>query len=330
MSERIYPLFFVPVYKDYIWGGERIPALFKRSACPKVCAESWEISDRPEGMSIVSNGMLSGATLHQVVESMPVELLGKGRSDRTFPLLLKIIDAHERLSVQVHPDDAQARQLSAEAKTELWYILSAEPGARVFAGFNTPTTPSSFESALAEQRVNELLRSVPVEAGDAIYLPGGTVHAIGEGCLILEVQQNSNTTYRVYDWNRVDKNGKPRELHVAEAMKAIHWDKDCARVIKTQPVEKPSVNSIHTIISCQYFTVARLRMANQETVENDGSGFHMLFVAGGAVIIHAGDSVQRAETGTSCLIPAAIPEYRIQPAGGKADLIRISPTPPAL
>jgi mannose-6-phosphate isomerase len=324
MSGNIYPLLFTPVYKDYIWGGDRIQRLFGRTSCPPVCAESWEISDRPEGMSIVSNGALSGTSLHQVIGSMGQYIFGKNRSCNIFPLLLKIIDARQRLSVQVHPDDQTAKILGAEGKTELWYVLAAEPEARVFAGFNRKINSVDFEKALRTNRIEDFLNSVPVRKGDAIYLPGGTIHAIGEGCLMLEVQQNSNTTYRVYDWNRVDKNGKARELHVSEALKSINWKKDDSKVIRQSEIKRIPSNHVHQIITSPYFTVSRLEIVKTEPVTNDGSSFHMLFIANGPVVITTDGGVHQVISGTSCLIPAAISEYTLAPVDEKAEIISIS------
>jgi len=324
MVANIYPLFFVPIYKDYLWGGNRIKRLFNRPLCPATCAESWEISDRQEGMSIISNGMLSGASLHHVIESMPEIILGSATKNRVFPLLLKIIDAGQRLSVQVHPDARTAESLGGEAKTEMWYILDAEPGAKIFAGFKKMTSPDELQLAISTNRVEDLLNAVPVHRGDSLYIPAGTVHAVGEGCLILEVQQNSNTTYRVYDWNRVDKSGKARELHVASAMTTINWEQNAARIIRNS--RKPGTPGNHstTIITSPFFSVSKIDLESVYQEKKEKSKFDILFNPGATVTVEANGSAQRIAAGTTCLIPAAIPEYRLSPVDGIATLIRIS------
>jgi len=324
MAENIYPLQFSPVYKDYIWGGERIMQLFKRPLCPLPCAESWEISDRQDGMSIISNGMLSGASLHQIVESMTGKIIGMGRKDRAFPILVKLIDAHQRLSLQVHPDSGTAEKLGGDAKTEMWYILAAEPGAKLFAGFKHKTSPTDFEHALKSNQLENLLNQVPVRPGDSIYLPAGTLHAIGEGCLILEVQQNSNTTYRVYDWNRVDSNGKPRELHIPQAMKSINWEPNTATITRNDKTAGSPGNHTRTVVASPFFKVSTVHIDTVMHVIKDECSFHVLFNAKGSVLVEASGSVQQIITGTTCLIPAAIEEYKLTPLEGNASLITIT------
>jgi len=324
MIENVYPLQFVPVYKDYIWGGNRIETLYKRSSCPEICAESWEISDRHDGMSVVANGVLSGASLHQIVETMPDELFGPDRHETAFPLIVKIIDAKQRLSVQVHPDDKTAKVLNAEAKTEMWYILSAKPGAKLFAGLKENTTEKDFTRSLKENSVEQLLNSIPVHEGDSIYIPGGTVHAIGEGCLILEVQQNSNTTYRVYDWNRVDKNGNSRELHIKEALQTINWTAGNCSVKRIGDMINSKGNQVQIIVSSPYFTTSRLELRAREVLKNPCHGFSIIFTVKGSLAIEANGLKQILSSGQTCLLPAIISEYSLIPIDSKASAIHIN------
>lgn len=325
MTSTLYPLLFTPVYKDYIWGGRRIPQRFNREQQADVCAESWEISDRPEGMSVVSNGPMKGSSLHQLVETMGKELLGSRVCYDVFPLLIKIIDAKQRLSVQVHPDNNTAAICGGEPKTEMWYVLDTDPDARIFVGLKPGTSPDLFEKALEQQKLEDVLTSVPAQPGMAIYVPGGRVHAIGEGCLLLEIQQNSNTTYRVYDWGRLGKDGKPRDLHIAQAMKVISWKDETNAVVGPEELESHGRNSRWKIIDCPYFTVTRLELTESEPMENDGSGFRALFVAAGQVDIKAGKTTEQMTAGTSCLIPAALNRYTLYPVNGKAQIICIQP-----
>lgn len=314
---------FVPIYKDYLWGGNRIEKIYKRSSCPGICAESWEISDRHDGMSVVADGMLSGATLHQIVETMPDEVFGGGIHPKAFPLIVKLIDAKQRLSVQVHPDDKTAETLAAEAKTEMWYILSAKPGAKLFAGLKENTTEKIFTRALKENTVEQLLNTIPVRAGDSIYIPGGTVHAIGEGCLILEVQQNSNTTYRVYDWNRTDKNGKARELHINEAIQTINWSAGNLQVTRHHNIINRDKNQIRKLVASPYFTASRLDLKTSEVIKNPCHGFSIIFTATGSLVMEANGVKQFLPAGTTCLLPAAISEYSLTPVGSQAAVIHI-------
>jgi mannose-6-phosphate isomerase len=323
MAISIYPLLFEPVYKDYLWGGGRIPLAFRnRPAHAGTCAESWEIADRPEGMSIVANGTAKGTSLHELVKALGPSLVGTAAKSNVFPLLIKIIDAKERLSVQVHPDERNANTCGGEAKTEMWYALAAERNAHVFAGFLPGTDRKGFETALTAKRVEKVLRDLPIKTSEAIFIPGGRVHAIGEGCLLLEVQQNSNTTYRVHDWNRVDKDGKPRELHIDKALQVINWTDDNAGMIKPRKLADESGNAVWQIVECPFFNVVRIDLAKKLVVSNDGCSFHALFVAAGQISVEGNGVTENISAGTSCLIPAALESYAITPQNGTATVLR--------
>ncbi|MDZ4199894.1 MAG: type I phosphomannose isomerase catalytic subunit, partial [Kiritimatiellia bacterium] len=224
MKPDPYPLLLKPAYKNYLWGGTRIAEVYGRETPPGPVAESWEVSTRPEGMSLVLNGPLAGRTLQEAIDTMGEDLLGARAPRGQMPLLIKLIDARDRLSVQVHPDDESAALHGGEAKTEMWILLDAEPGACLFAGFRPGLARPEIEQAIREGRWTEILQTLPVRAGDAVFIPGGRVHAIGAGCLILEIQQNSNTTYRLYDWDRKGSDGKPRKLHLEQALSVIRWE----------------------------------------------------------------------------------------------------------
>jgi len=289
-----------------VWGGERISAKYGRSGLPPVCAESWEIADRPDGMSIVSAGPLKGKTLHDLVAEMGESLLGRGRRDESFPLLIKIIDARECLSVQVHPDVAGAARHGGEAKTEMWYALDADPDARVFAGLKKGHTPEELLAAADNQTVQDLLQAVPVEKGSAVFIPGGRVHAIDAGCLLLEIQQNSNTTYRIYDW------GRPRELHIEQAMKVICRDDD----------GDPRVDA--NDFQCEYFRFRKHGLSGEKKFRNDGRSFQILFVEEGPLRIAWDDGSDELFSGTSVLLPAALREWTISPAAGQGKMLQIT------
>jgi mannose-6-phosphate isomerase len=322
MTSDLYPLLFEPVYKDYLWSGTRLAKRYPRAVPNGRCAESWEVADRPEGMSVVKSGPLAGARLDELVSRFGKSLVGNSWKAGPFPLLVKIIDAGEKLSVQVHPDDANAGIAGGQAKTEMWYALDGAPDAAVYLGFSTEVSGESFAAALAASSVEPLLMKHRVSAGDAFYVPGGAVHAIGAGCLLLEVQQNSNTTYRVYDWGRVDaKTGRPRDLHVENAMKVIRW---------TAPAPQPIVHQAydcgpnpHRILKSPHFSMDRFDASRPFALKRNGGSFDILFAADGTVRVTAGSGHVDMQAGTSCLVPAALPDCRLEPAG-HATILRIA------
>jgi len=322
---KAYPLLFRPVYKDYIWGGQRIGALYGRAATGDTCAESWEISARPEGMSVVSNGPLRGKSLCEVLGDMGENLLGSGMPEHEFPLLIKIIDAKKDLSVQVHPANETAAATGGEPKTEMWYVLAAEEGARIYAGLRDGVTRDGFLSSLRRKKLGEeALASVPAVPGEAIFVPGGRVHAIGAGCLLLEVQQNSNTTYRVYDWDRTGKDGKPRPLHLNEALEVIDWDNSSPDVVQPGHRGGDKRSNHAGIINCPYFSTQQIDLSEAEEIFNDGGSFHALFVASGVAEVRTEGTTLLLPAGTSCLLPACIERYTMLPESSTARVIHIA------
>jgi len=304
------PLTFKPVYKDYLWGGDSLATCYQRPGTPHPCAESWEISGLSEGASIVSNGQHAGRSLPELVSEFGVALLGtKAPDPRRFPLLFKLIDARDRLSIQVHPNNANAACTRGEPKTEMWYVLNRAPNAMIYAGLRKGTTPGALRTALATGTAGDCLNHAPVKPGDAIFIPGGLVHAIGEGCLIYEVQQSSNTTYRLYDWDRKGPDGQPRPLHIEESFKTIDWD------LTSSPKASPETGPL---VACDYFHVRKLAVAGSHTIPQDGTTFAALFVEDGRATVEAGGETVPLASGTSCLIPAAVPSFTLT---GKASFI---------
>ena len=323
-TQAIYPFILAPAYKDYIWGGDRIPSRFNRHQPPGVYAESWELSDRLEGMSHVSNGPLENSSLADLAAKFGPRLLGHGVKTSNFPILVKLIDARERLSIQVHPDDEKAAQGIGEAKTEAWHILDAPAGAQVFAGLQPGTDKPSFLKALKGNRLESALQAIPVAAGDTIFIPGGRVHAICEGLLILEVQQNSNTTYRVYDWGRLDKSGKPRELHLKQALKVIRWsDPAPIKTIPKATSTKPGALVTELVVS-PYFRLEKLEVTAPFCVHHDGASFHALFTLDGEIKAMSEAGTETIPAGRTCLVPAALDRYTLKPSEKQASLLRIS------
>jgi mannose-6-phosphate isomerase len=322
-SNGFHPLRFTPVYKDYVWGGDAIPRRFRRAAPPGMVAESWELSDRAEGMSVVADGPWIGQTLHALIGRHGADLLGARSTGDRFPLLCKIIDARERLSVQVHPNDADAARYGGEPKSEMWYILDADPGARLFAGLKPGVTRRTFEDAVRSTRMDALLESIPIAAGDAIYIPGGRVHALDRGSLIYEVQQNSNTTYRIYDWGRVGHDGRPRETHLAQALRVIDWKDPPARPASPTPLPSEPGNRRERMVASPYFTMDRLAISAAHEITHDGGSFQVFFCAEGAARVEYDGGIAALPLGVTLLVPASIRAFRILPESGPARLLHI-------
>ncbi|NLF39600.1 mannose-6-phosphate isomerase [bacterium] len=250
-----YPLTFEPIYKAKIWGGRRFATLFNRELpAGENIGESWEVADRDSDVSVVKSGSLAGMSLRQLREQYPVEMFGKHADEyqSRFPLLLKFLNAEEKLSIQVHPDNRYAQKNeSDEGKTEAWYVVDAMPGAEIIRGFRAGTTREKVVKALQQNRLEALVSTYPAAKDDAIFIPPGTVHAAGSGLVICEIQQNSDVTYRVYDYNRTDASGKRRELHVAKALDVISFRDTGAPKLKPVKIEPLH----YRLAICDYFSL---------------------------------------------------------------------------
>ena len=308
------PLVFKPVYKDYIWGGSRIPAAYGRAGAPAVCAESWEISAHPDGESVVAEGPFAGRGLAGLAAEFGQSLLGSRAPDaRRFPLLFKLIDARDRLSVQVHPNNANAALTGGEPKTEMWVVLDRAPGASLYAGLAPGVTPTSLRAALTDGSAASQLVRLAVDPGQALFIPGGLVHAIGAGCLIYEVQQNSNTTYRLFDWGRTGTDGKPRQLHIEESFKTIDWTLRPPQMVTPAPASCDGAHRWSDVVSCGLFTMRKLDLPEPQQISMDGTTFHALFVTSGRVTVVAGGQSVAMKAGSSALVPAAASGYTLTP-----------------
>ncbi|MBS0625229.1 MAG: class I mannose-6-phosphate isomerase [Verrucomicrobia bacterium] len=315
-----YPIRFEPIYRDYIWGGTRISEKYGRKTQLNRVAESWEVSDRKDGMSVVANGSHKGKTLHELHKTMGENLLGKDRSFPTFPLLVKVIDAREHLSVQVHPNNETAVILEGEPKSEMWYVLDSEPNACVYAGLKGGVSREKFTEALGTKKIPDLLEKIEVHKFDAVYVPGGKVHAIGAGCLLLEVQQNSDSTYRIYDWERKGDDGKPRALHHEKALEAIDWK---ASEGKLTP-KKMSSDLTHTqwmAASTPYFIVQRVEVYSHWRIPSHPDTFQIFFCMQGEATIAAGGVEEILRPGLTYLIPACCPAGEIR---GRCEVVWIT------
>jgi len=225
-NEVTVPLTFQPIFIERMWGGRRLESEFHKKLPPqKPIGESWEIVDRSEAQSVVASGSLGGRTLHELWTQHRQEIFGDVPDNTRFPLLIKILDAQEKLSLQVHPPETVANRLGGEPKSEFWYVAAADPDAELFLGFRKPITHDIFEERLRDGTVTDHIHRIGVQTGDAVFLPAGRVHAIGAGNLLIEIQQNSDTTYRAFDWNRTDPTtGTKRDLHVEQAIQCIDFE----------------------------------------------------------------------------------------------------------
>lgn len=292
-----------PAFKDYLWGGTRLRDEYGKDCDYDKVAESWELSCHKDGASVVDSGEYEGLTLAQYIEKAGKGVLGKNcERFEEFPILIKLIDAKDNLSVQVHPDNEYAMRVEGEyGKTEMWYVVDCDEGAELLYGFKKEISKEEFAQRIADNTLLEVTNNVPVHKGDVFFIRSGTLHAIGKGILIAEIQQNSNTTYRIYDYGRVGKDGKPRELHVEKA-------KDVTKLAPAQqypetPVEERNGAKIKLMAKCEYFTTYRVDVEDQAEFEADESSFVSILVLEGEPEITAGDSVS-AKKGDSVFVSA--------------------------
>lgn len=319
MTNKLYPLTFLPIYRDKVWGGQRIKTMLGKDygSLPN-CGETWEISGMDGFVSSVNNGFLQENSLNDLIEVYLGDLVGDAVFDRygtAFPLLFKFVDADQALSVQVHPNDDMAkRKHGANGKTEMWYVVHAEPGAELIVGFKPGVGKSDYQRHLAQNSLAEILHAEKVQAGDVFFMPAGRIHAIGAGITVCEIQQASDVTYRVYDWDRPGMDGKPRDLHVEEALEAIDFSPVSDYKTKYQPVMNGSVG----LVSCKYFTTNLLLF--DKSIEHDY--FHVdSFVAyvcleGSFSLEYPGGS-EKIIKGDAVLLPAEIKNLQMIPDPGK-------------
>ncbi len=320
----LYPLTFHPIFKERVWGGRELERLYRKHLPSGVpIGESWEISDRPGDVSIIANGPLAGKDLRWLMENHATEILGRAKSaaGNRFPLLCKILDAREKLSLQVHPPASKAAELGGEPKTEMWLIADAAPGAELFVGLKRGATRQEFEKKIKTGEVTECFHRVPVRAGDAMFLPSGRVHAIGAGLVIFEIQQNSDTTYRVFDWNRVGLDGKPRELHISQSLASIDF-----RDFEPKPVQgKFSGDSSirkRPLVSDPLFTVESWQMVSGAADGLKLKKLQIVAVTKGQLQVQSGSTLIKLSAGQFSLIPAGLERTEVL-AKADAALLRV-------
>jgi mannose-6-phosphate isomerase len=276
-------LSFEPLYQERVWGGRALEAILgRRIPAGMPAGESWEVVDRPEAQSTVADGPHAGLTLRAVLERDGAGVMGPGwRASRPFPILVKWLDCRERLSLQVHPPADAARRLHGESKTENWYVAHTSQGAQLLAGLKPGTGREQFERAIAEGRIEGCVRHFNAAAGDSLLVPAGQIHAIGAGNLILEIQQNSDTTYRAHDWGRVGLDGKPRRLHLAESIESIDWAGPAPELVRAAPTSG-------VIAKCDAFLIRRVVLDSGERLPIAAGGQpRLLSVVSGSVTASA-------------------------------------------
>lgn len=309
----MYPMKLSPVYKDYLWGGHELERLYNKAGEGNCTAESWELCCHPDGQSKVINGNYKRQCLGRIIYEHPEFVSPNFKPDDKFPILIKFIDAKQNLSIQVHPSDETAlHELGEEGKAEMWYVISAAPRAFLYYGLNREISKEELHQKILDGTICEVLNKVEVHAGDVLFIHPGTIHAIGAGIVIAEIQQNSNTTFRVYDYMRKDKDGNYRELHVDRAIDVI----DRTPVIPSQVFDNNEVQlktgSLRRLFECDYFSVLRIRV-DQGRIKFwcDKSSFHsLLVVRGKGTLEHKGKRYD-FQAGDSLFIPAGSGEYYI-------------------
>ncbi|HSM55120.1 MAG TPA: type I phosphomannose isomerase catalytic subunit [Candidatus Sulfomarinibacteraceae bacterium] len=327
---QLYPLLFKPVLKDYIWGGRNLETHLGRTLPPhKDIAESWEIAAHEHGDVQVQNGVYAGLTLSQLHKKLELDLIGRraqwAQDRNKFPLLVKLLDANRRLSVQVHPNDdyALANEGNELGKTEMWVILHAEEDAAVILGLKEGATPENFAVAIEDGGLETYLHNIPVQTGDFICVPSGSLHAILGGVLITEIQQNSDVTYRVYDWNRTGQDGKPRPLHVEQALDVINFEQITPQLPQPQLVEQADGVERWELCRNRYFVVERLRLDPGAAVSGACSGATMEIWGAieGAARLAAGENAVTLTAVQFSLLPAALGSFSVS-CDGAVTLLR--------
>ena len=319
MSLICYPLQFTPILKERIWGGEKLKTEFNKPITSSITGESWELSTVPGDVSVVSNGVYQGKSLEELIDVNPSDLLGSvvcHRFGKQFPLLFKFLDAREDLSIQVHPNDDLAKERhNSFGKTEMWYVMQADPGARLIVGFKEDSDKETYLQKLADKSLLDILDQVPVSAGDVFFLETGTVHAIGSGLVIAEIQQTSDITYRLYDFDRKDANGNTRELHVDLALDAINYSK-----VETNKQYGKVADHSNVMVDCPYFTTNFIPLTSNLKIGRTADSFVVYMCVDGSFELELNGEVYTYSKGDTVLIPAALTQYELR---GIASILEI-------
>lgn len=298
------PLTFQPILKRIRWGGRRLGTLLHKQigqACDY--AESWEIADHADGQSLVDGGPLAGQSLTSLIRTHRQDLLGSKSSVTQFPLLIKFLDAHDWLSLQVHPDDRLAKKFnpSENGKTEAWVILDSQTDSQIAAGLKTGVTPEQLRQALVDGAIENCLNLISVQPGDCVFVPAGTVHALGPGIVLAEIQQQSNLTFRLFDWGRLDASGKPRTVHVEESLACTDFNR--GPVFAVQPVQLCDSHPFEELVRCEHFVIRRHRFLDPIRISTD-ERFRILISLSGNAVVKSKHGTAQLPMGTTVLLPA--------------------------
>jgi mannose-6-phosphate isomerase len=316
---KLYPLQFEPILKERIWGGTKLKSVFNKPITSDITGESWELSTVEGDVSVIANGEYKGKPLTELINANPNEILGTAvhtRFGKQFPLLFKFLDAREDLSIQVHPNDELAKKRhNSFGKTEMWYVLQADEGSRIIVGFKDDSSPKEYVKHLEDDTLISILDTVKTKEGDVFFLETGTVHAIGAGILIAEIQQTSDITYRLYDFNRKDAQGNTRELHVDLALDAINYNK-----VDTQKKYDKTLNESNTVVDCPYFTTNFLPLDGEISVNKNENSFTVYMCVDGSFELELEGEKYQYKKGDTILIPAALKTFSIS---GKASILEI-------
>ena len=311
-TKKYEPLRLKPCLRSYLWGGTRLRGEYHKTG-EGVIAESWELSVRADGQTYIDSGEHCGESLADVLRADPVGMAGARCGIAPFPLLIKLIDAQKDLSVQVHPSDAAAcREKGEQGKTEMWYVVDCRPESTLFLGFSRAVTPDELRRRAKDGTICEVLNRVAVHPGDVFFVRPGTVHAIGAGILVAEIQQNSDTTFRVYDYNRLGADGKPRQLHLERAAEVMNYA-PMHRAADTLPPCPP--DGVQEVLTCEYFRVRRAEVKTRISLATDGESFTHLMCVRGEGNILCGGNVYPFRQGDSYFLPAALGEYAVEGDG---------------
>ncbi len=320
MTQTFYPLTFYPLLKERIWGGTKLKTYLNKPIDSQITGESWEISTVPEEVSVVKEGAFEGKNLSELIDLYPEEILGKtiyARFGKQFPLLFKYLDAREDLSIQLHPNDQLAKiRHNSFGKTEMWYVMQADENARLIVGFKEDSSREEYLQHLENKKLISLLNEVPVKKGDVFFLETGTIHAIGAGIVIAEIQQTSDITYRIYDWDRVDAHGNGRELHTELALDAINY-----KTTSSKKEYKAIENKSTSLVDCPYFKTNIILLNGEVLIEKSDDAFRVLMCTEGSFELFFNDSKYEYQTGDTVLLPAILPSFLLK---GTATLLEVT------
>ena len=317
------PIRFEPIFRSYIWGGDRLASqLGKKPPGNGIWAESWEIVDHREGESIVAEGAFAGWTLRQLIESFPNEIVGRDAPNERFPLLLKYLDCQRVLSVQVHPDDIYGAKMQVpdRGKTEAWYVIDAEPNSKLYAGLKSGVDRQSLTEAIENGKTEECLHVLSPKAGDCVFIPAGTVHALGEGLLVAEIQQASDCTFRLFDWDRFDKDGQPRQLHIELALEVIDFERGPVELVLPSQVD---LLGARTLVECDKFTLKEYAQSGSYSLPS--MQLSIITVPKGNAILKTDQNEFELQRGQTILVPQACLSASLEIPAGTTILVSTLP-----